>query len=67
MKILKSIFLGLVFLLGLIAMTNATIIDEVIVVEENPTTPCYTVYQVCDLAHPNDYDLFDLCMRRNGC
>lgn len=48
-------------------MTNATIIDEVIVVEENPTTPCYTVYQVCDLAHPNDYDLFDLCMRRNGC
>lgn len=66
MKSLKITILGLLFFSGFISNANETVLDTA-KADEDYTVPCENVFSVCDNAHPADYELFMLCMSRNGC
>lgn len=58
------------FLFGLTAMSNIKTnenLSEIKVVKDKEKVGCATAHTVCNNAHPYDYDLFRLCMERNGC
>lgn len=67
MKIFKTAILGMVFLFGISAMPNAENSKTNASEDAIKKVPCSTVFTVCDNNHPEDYDLFMICMDRNEC
>lgn len=67
MKILKTAFLGMTFILGIAATASADVTSNGDAEEVKEQVPCSTVFTVCDNAHPDSFEDFDNCMQANGC
>lgn len=67
MKNISKLILGIIFVFGMMPMSNAEVVETAKPEAVEEKVPCVYVYDVCDTVFPEDYGLFDACMQANGC